>query len=774
MYVGSRESNRILVGSSQRRMEDHRLLIGAGQYLDDLVIPDLAEVALLHSTYAHARISRINVDVTWAMPGVIAVITAADLGDVGGVPVAGNLKIPEHPPLANGVVRFVGEPIAAVVAEDRYLARDAADAIEVEYEPLPAVVDAVAALEADAPILHPEFGTNATLTAASTFGEPDAEFAAADCRLAVHVGHGRVAALPIETRGGIAAYDTETRKYTLWLSTQAAWSERTDLAKALDIPEDDLHVITPDVGGAFGGKMTAYRETILVLALARIVGRPVRWVASRTEDLQSSMHGREAVTDGEVAFDRDGRIRALRLRTVANFGAYLMKYSGGPPMRMILFPTGAYTIRHVHSEVVGVFTNTGPMGPYRGAGRPEAAYFIERVMSDVAHYLGMDQAEIRRKNFIPAEAFPYTNAANIVYDSGDYERTMDAALANLDIARVQAEVTERRARGEVVGIGIASCVEVSGGGGEGGSVTLHPDGSVTAITGTSPHGQGLATSFAQIIGDALGVPMDAITVTHGDTAIGTRGGGTMGSRSLQLGGNALQQAAVEVHTRLIRAAARLLEVEPADLAIHEGSIVPVGVPGRAIPLSEVIAAAREMAVTDEEELPAGDGLTVATQFQSGGESFPFGTAIAVVAIDLDTGRPTIERFVAVDDCGNVINPLLVEGQLIGGAVQGIGETLWESVIYDDNGQLLTGSLMDYAVPRAEQLPVFEMDRTVTPSPRNPLGAKGVGEAGTVSAPPAVANAVMDALRPFGVEPLDLPLTDEKLWRVIHDGGQGIR
>jgi carbon-monoxide dehydrogenase large subunit len=297
---------------------------------------------------------------------------------------------------------------------------------------------------------------------------------------------------------------------------------------------------------------------------------------------------------------------------------------------------------------------------------------------------------------------------------------------------------------------------------------------VTAVTGTSPHGQGLATSFAQIIGDALGVPMDVITVTHGDTAVGPRGGGTMGSRSLQLGGNALQQAAVEVRNRLIQAAARLLEVEPSDLTIHEGTIGPAGVPGRALPLGEVIAAAREMAIANGEELPAGNGLSATAQFQAAGESFPFGTAVAVVAIDRDTGRPTIERFVAVDDCGNVVNPLLVEGQLIGGAVQGIGETLWERVVYDENGQLLTGSLMDYAAPRAEQLPSFEMDRTVTPSPRNPLGAKGVGEAGTVSAPPAVANAVMDALRPFGVEPLDLPLTDEKLWRVIHDGGKGIR
>jgi carbon-monoxide dehydrogenase large subunit len=763
-----------LVGTSQRRLEDHRLLVGGGQYLDDLAIAGLVDVALVHSPYPHARIVGIDGDTARAMPGVIAVVTADDLRDIGGVPVAGNLKIPEHPPLAKGVVRFVGEPVAAVIATDRSLARDAADAIEVAYEPLPAVVNAVAALADNAPLVHEEFGTNVTLAADRTVGDPDAEFAAADHRLAVHVGHGRVAALPIETRGCVAAFDAGSGKYTLWLSTQAAWSERTDLAQALGIQEDDLHVITPDVGGAFGGKMTAYRETILLLALARIAGRPVRWVATRVEDLQTSMHGREAVTDGEVAFDRDGRIRALRLRTVANFGAYLMKYSGGPPMRMILFPTGAYTIRHVHSEVLGVFTNTGPMGPYRGAGRPEAAYFIERAMSDVANYLGMDQAEIRRRNFIPADAFPYTNAANVVYDSGDYERALNRALELLDIARVRSEIAERRARGEVVGLGIASCVEVSGGGGEGGSVTLHPDGRVTAVTGTSPHGQGLATSFAQIIGDTMGVPLSMISVTHGDTAIGPRGGGTMGSRSMQLGGNALQQAATEVRERLVRAAVRLLEVEPADLVIREGTIGPAGVPGRALPLGEVIATARDMSGAEGEDAGATDGLSATTRFQADGESFPFGTAIAVVAIDRDTGRPTVERFVAVDDCGNVVNPRLVEGQLIGGAVQGLGETLWEQVVYDEQGQLLTGSLMDYAAPRAEQLPFFELDRTVTPSPRNPLGAKGVGEAGTVSAPPAVANAVMDALRPFGVEGLDLPLTDEKLWRVIHEGGQGIR
>ena len=421
-----------LVGQAVRPLEDPRLISGQGAYLEDLRIPGMVDMALVRSIEPHARIASIDTSAARAMPGVIAVITGDDLQDVGGVPVGGNLKIPAHPPLARDVVRFVGDPIAAVIAESRYQALDAADAVEVSYESLPAISEARQALAEGAPLVHAEFDSNITLEAKFEAGDADAEFASAEHRLAVHVGHGRVAALPMETRGGIGAYDAETGQYTLWLSTQAAWLERGDAAQALGVPEENVRVITPDVGGAFGGKMTIYRETILTLAAARVVGRPVRYIATRSEDLLSSMHGREAYTDGEVAFDSDGRIRALRLRTVANFGAYLMKYSGGPPMRMLYFPTGAYDIRHVQSEAIGVFTNTGPMGPYRGAGRPEAAYFIERVVSDVAHALDMDQAEIRRRNFIPPEAFPYKNAGNFTYDSGNYVGALERALDLVD------------------------------------------------------------------------------------------------------------------------------------------------------------------------------------------------------------------------------------------------------------------------------------------------------------------------------------------------------
>jgi aerobic carbon-monoxide dehydrogenase large subunit len=772
--MAQRNGNR-LVGQAIRPMEDPRFISGQGEYLEDLRIPEMVDVALVRSIEPHARITSIDASAALAMPGVIAVITGDDLKDIGSVPVGGNLKIPAHPPLARDIVRFVGDPIAAVVADSRYRAQDAADAVVVTYESLPSVSEARQALAEDSPLVHEEFGSNITLEAKFEAGDVEAEFAAADHRLAVHVGHGRVAAMPMETRGGIGAYDAESDQYTLWLSTQSAWLERTDAAQALGVPEENIRVITPDVGGAFGGKMTLYRETILLLALARIVGRPVRYLATRSEDLLSSMHGREAYTDGEVAFDDDGRVRALRLRTVANFGAYLMKYSGGPPMRMLYFPTGAYDIRHVHSEAVGVFTHTGPMGPYRGAGRPEAAYFIERVMSDVAHALGMDQAEIRRRNFVPPEAFPYTNAANMTYDSGNYIGALERALELIDYENLTREIAERRQAGEVVGIGLASCVEVSGGGSESGVVTLKDDGQVHAITGTSPHGQGLATAFAQIIADELTVHLEAITVTHGDTSVGPRGIGTMGSRSLQLGGSALREAAREVRDQLLQAAAEMLEVSIDDLVLESGRIGPAGVPSRAVEIRDLVKSYVESQSQDEASSTAAvEGLEATVQFQADGESFPFGTTIAVVAIDRDTGVPSIERFVSVDDVGNVINPVLVEGQLIGGAVQGIGETLWEEVAFDGSGQPLSGTLMEYAVPRAEWLPHFELDRTVTPSPNNLLGAKGVGEAGTVHAAPTIANAVMDALRPFGVEPLDLPITPQKIWRIIHHGGAGIR
>lgn len=764
------------VGQSLKRLEDPRLITGQARYLEDLAIDGMLDIAFVRSPYAHARIIAISTEDALSVPGVVAVMTGADLADIGGVPVGGNIKIPEHPALAREVAKYVGDAVAVVVAVDRATALDAAELVSVDYEPLPAVVDIVEALSPDSPRVHAEFDDNVVMRASKEVGDVDAELAAADHRLRVHVGHGRVAGLPIETRGGIAIHDPDSGQFTIWLSTQAAWLERGDLSKALGVTDDEVRVVTPDVGGAFGAKMTLYRESIVIAALARALGRPVRWIATRMEDLQSSMHGREAVTDGVVAFDTDGRIRALELQTVANLGSYLMKYSSGPPMRMLLFPTGCYTIGHLRSEVVGVFTNTGPMGPYRGAGRPEAAYFIERVISDVAHALGMDQAEIRRRNFIPAAEFPYTNVSGVTYDSGDYEMALDRALSLVDYPETLREIRERRERGEVVGLGIASCVEVSGGGGESGSVTLHPDGRVVAVTGASPHGQGLVTSFAQIISDELGVGLNDIEVRYGDTAVGARGVGTMGSRSLHLGGSALRQAAQEVRHTLLRAAGDELEAAPDDLVITDGRIAIAGSPERSVPLVDAVrrAASNRTDAAGNQSDGDHDALHVAVQYQGEGETFPFGTTIVVVSIDRDTGRPRIERYVSVDDCGEVVNPRLVEGQLIGGAVQGIGETLWEQVAYDADGQLLSNTLMDYAVAHAEWLPTLELERTTTPTPRNLLGAKGVGEAGTVHAPPAVANAVMDALRPFGVEPLDLPLASEKLWRVMQLGGEGIR
>lgn len=760
-----------VVGTNVRRTEDPPLITGAGCYLEDIKLEGLADVALLRSSYAHARIVEIDTTAAEQLPGVIAVLTAADLDGFGSVPVADNMgsrvpaaagatvtmRVPPQPPLADGVVRYAGEPVAAVVAENRYIAQDAVNQIVVQMDPLPAVADAARAREPGAPVVHEAFPDNVAYHAAIDVGDADGAFATAAHRLRLRVAHSRVAAVPIEPRGGIAQFDPTTESYTVWLSTQAAWTARADLAAALGISPEQIRVITPDVGGAFGAKMTIYREDVLLLALARLTGRPVRWIATRTEDLQSSMHGREAFTDAEVAFEADGQIRALRLQTVVNFGAYLMKNTGLPPLRMLTFPTGAYTIRNVQSEVVGVFTNTGPVGPYRGAGRPEAAFLIERVVDDVAAALGMDPTEVRRRNFVPREAFPYVNAAGVTYDSGDYELALDRALQLLDYAGTRAEVEARRRRGEVIGLGIASCVEPSGGGWEQGSVTLHADGTTTVYTGTSPHGQGLATSFAQIVSDRLGVALDSVTIRYGDTAEGPPGIGTAGSRSLQLGGSAIAESCERIRERLLQTAAELLEVAPEDLELHDGMVGPRGAPHRSVPLQEVIR--RHLEVHPE------SSLSETTRF-TGAETVPFGTTIALVSIDPETGRVTIERYVSVDDVGRVINPTVVEGQLVGGAAQGIGEALLEGLVYDESGQLLTGSLLDYAVPRARHLPRFEFERTETPTPHNPLGAKGVGEAGTVHAPVAVANAVVDALRHTGVSAVELPLTDEKVWRIL--------
>jgi carbon-monoxide dehydrogenase large subunit len=692
------------------------------------------------------------------MSGVLAVVTAEDLPTLASVPAAlpGGRPVPEHPALARGLVRFAGEPVVAVIAERPELAMDAAGAVAIGYEPLPAVVDGLAALEPSSPLVHEALGTNEAFCVQRRSSDVNAVFRDADRVVDVRVKHARVAAIPIEPRGVLAWVDAETGRLTVYLGTQAAWLERTDLAKVLGVAEQDVRVVTPDVGGAFGAKMTLYREDVIVAALARQLGRPVRWMSTRLEDLQASMHGREAVSEGQVAVRKDGRILGLRVRTIANLGAYLMKYGAGPVQRMTTFPTGTYAVEHLEAVALGAFTHTAPTGPYRGAGRPEAAFFAERMADEVAFALGLDPAEVRRRNFIPSEAFPYTNAGGVSYDSGDYAGTLEQALEKVDYASLRERQAERRARGELVGIGIASTVEVSGGGAEAGEVTIDGAGSITAITGASPHGQGHVTAFAQLIADQLGVSPVQVNVIFGDTDSGPRGGGTMSSRSGTLGGNALQVAAATVRAMMLEAASGLLEAAPEDLLLEDGGVSVRGVPNRRASLGEVVVS-------------LGNGpLTSRTSFSTeGGDTFPFGTTLAVVSIDPETARVAIEQFVAVDDCGKVLNPLIVEGQLHGGIVQGIGEALLEEVRYDAGGGLITGSLSDYAVPTAAAIPQLELTRTETPSPRNRLGMKGVGESGTVSAPPAVANAVLDALRPEGVTDLELPMTADRIWQALH-------
>jgi carbon-monoxide dehydrogenase large subunit len=751
------------VGQPLRRLEDATLLAGRGRYIEDLSRDGMLHVAIVRSPYPHARIMAIAADRARSAAGVVRVVTAEDLVGVGSVPAVlpGGRAAPEHPVLARSTVRFAGEPVAAVVADSRALAADAAELVEVEYEALPGVADALAATDSSAPRVHSEFLNNEAYRAHHSNGNVDEAFARAERRITVEVRHGRVAGMPIEPRGVLAWTDEPSGRLNVALGTQAAWIERTDLAAMFGMAESDLRVITPDVGGAFGAKMTAYREDALLAALARMMRRPVRWISTRAEDFQSSMHGRDAWSSGEVAFDTDGHILGLRVRTVVNLGAYLMKFGAGPALRMLYFPTGAYAIQNLDADVVGVWTNTPPTGPYRGAGRPEAAFFAERMADEVAHALGMDPAEVRRRNFIPPSAFPYRNAGGMSYDRGAYEAALDRALCQSEYAELRREQERRRARGEIYGIGIATTVEVSGGGGEFGEVRVRRDGSVEAFTGVSPHGQGHHTTFAQLVADELGVRPEHVTLAYGDTDDGPGGRGTMGSRSGTMGGNAVLGAAQEMRTWLVERAATLLEVAPADVVLWDGAARVQGVPSRELTFAEIVTQAA----------PERDVVSTQREFtSSAGDTYPFGTTIVAVAIDKETGRPSMERFVAVDDCGHVLNPVIVEGQLQGGIVEGLGEALLEEVVYDPEGQLQTGSLSDYAIARAAHLPTLELSRTETPSPRNPLGMKGVGESGTVSAPPAIANAILDALRPFGARGLPLPMTPQRLWQVIADDG----
>ncbi|MGH7827259.1 MAG: xanthine dehydrogenase family protein molybdopterin-binding subunit, partial [Candidatus Binatia bacterium] len=763
----TQENGNRLIGVSIRRVEDPVLLTGKGCYVDDVQLSEMLHMTLLRSPYPHARITSINTSAAKAIPGVEAVLTGEEISKRLSIPspvMVPGQRMPPHPLLARGVVHAAGVPVAAVVARTRAIAQDAANAIEVEYEPMPAVVDAEKAIEDGAPLAREELDSNVCYTAIKKGGDVDKAFAEADHIVRIHIASPRQVAMPIEPRGAVANPEPMGQGLTVWLSTQSPHRVRADLSIALGFPEHKIRVIAPDVGGGFGSKGPLYREYVLACHFALQLGRPVKWVATRSEDFVTMIQGRDQAMTSELALKQDGTMLGLKVRVVANLGAYLYSNTAGPPQRMMAMAPGCYQIRNVHVEVVAVFTNTVPTGPYRGAGRPESVLNIERLVDKAASELGMDRLEIRRKNFIRPEQFPYRTGVGVEYDSGDYEKSLAEALRLSRYEDLIRYRDEARRRGELIGVGVSTFVEPSGGAGfESGTVRVERTGEITVLTGSSSHGQGHETVFAQVAAEKMRVSMDHVAIRHGDTLAVQQGVGTFGSRSAVMGGGALAIAVDRVIEKAKRIAGYLVEAAPADVVQADGGFAVAGVPNRTVTWRQIAAAAYG-------KLPPGmePGLQETVFFDPKREAWGFGTHVAAVRIDRETGKPTIEKLVLVDDCGVMINPMIVEGQIHGGVAQGLGEAFREQMLFGEDGQVLTGSLINYAVPRASDMPPLILGETVTPNPFNPLGVKGVGECGTNGAPPAVANAVMDALAPLGIDHIDMPYTAPKLWAAVRE------
>ena len=749
-----------------KRREDRTLVTGRGRFVDDLKIAGTLHMILARSPHAHARVRSIDTGAARNAPGVVAVIVAGDLGTIPPVPLtrlAPGTVIPDYPLLASDVVRAQGVPVAAVVAESTYAAVDGVDRLAIEYEPLPGVSDADGALSAGAAQVVPESRDNRALSVAWRHGDPDRAFREAAHRVSLTVQQQRLCGVPMEPRCALARWDPDTGELMMWTSTQAPFRIRSSIARMLGLDEARVRVIAPDVGGGFGVKGGPYREEILVAWLARRLGRSVKWMSTRSEDLLTTNHGRGGKSTGEFALDADGRITGLRARIRQPLGSSLAVTVGGTPQNHGRCLPGSYLVEHVDIESIGVFTTTPPIGAYRGAGRPEAAFLIERLVDEAARTLALDPVELRRRNLIPKARFPFKTATGQVYDSGDYAELLDRTLAMADYPRLRREQAARRARGEVVGVGVAAYVEPSGLGWESGQVRVEATGSVLAVTGSSAHGQGHETTFAQIIADELGVPPDAVTVRHGDTHGAPQGIGTFGSRSTALGGSALVLASRDVREKARKLAASMLEAAPQDVVPANGGFGVVGAPGRHVSWARVAEFAYRGA-----GLPAGTepGLEATRFFTGDGEVWSAGAFVVSVRIDRETGTVTPERIVWLDDAGTIVNPLLADGQLEGSLAQGWGQVMMEDAVLDRDGHLLAGTLMDYAIPRADDMPHAEIGHAHTPSPNNPLGVKGIGEAGTIGLPPVMVNAVVDALAPFGVTHLDMPLTPEKVWRAL--------
>ncbi|WP_322819938.1 xanthine dehydrogenase family protein molybdopterin-binding subunit [Chloroflexus sp.] len=765
-----------LIGAEVKRREDPRLVQGQGTYVSDLRLPGMLYVAIARSPYAHARILSIDKASALAQPDVVAVYTGTDLLDLcQPLPLASSGEGGSSPQRYTGRIRYVlavervrhvGEAVAAVIARTPEAALDAALALAIEWEPLPPVVDPLVAIDPAAPVIFEDLPDNIDHRRRRQKGDVEAAFASAHRVVHQRMVNQRLLGFPMEGRAVVAAPDPTNDGVTLWTSTQTPHQVRGDVARVIGLDENRVRVIAPDVGGGFGVKIGIYPEEALLAALARQLRAPLRWVEHRLEHVQATTHGRGQVCDIEAAVTAEGEITALRMRIVADLGAYPL--APGLPDLTTAMAIGVYKIPAVDLEAVCVYTNTTPVAAYRGAGRPEAAYYIERLMDLVAAELNLDPAEVRRRNFIPPDAFPYKTPTGLTYDSGEYERALTKALSLANYEQLRAEQAARRAAGDrmLLGIGIACYVEMCGFGPyESAQIKVEPGGTVTVTTGISPHGQGTATTFAQIVADQIGADFNRIVVKHSDTALTPMGIGTMGSRSLAVGGAALVRAATKVREKARQIAAAMLEANVADIEFHEGRYVVRGVPDRSLTLTEIARRAYSNKLPPELD----PGLEAVDYFRPADLIYPFGTHVAVVEVDSETGHVRIRAYYSVDDCGPRISPLIVTGQVHGGLAQGIAQALLEEVVYDANGQLLSGTLMDYAIPRADLFPPFTVDKTETPTPLNPLGVKGIGEAATIGSTPAITNAVIDALQPFGVRHIDIPLRPEKIWRAINNG-----
>ena len=731
-----------------------------GRYVDDVNPAGCLHAVFLRSHLAHATISRLDLDRARQAPGVVAAWTAADFEDVEPLEIESpdeEAGSPERRPLAVDRVRHAGEAVAMVIAESLPEAKDALESIDLELDPLPAVVDLEKALEADAALLYPEFKSNIAFQQESKHGQIKRAFDRADVVVRERLVNQRLIPSPIEARGALAW--VEAGRLTVRVSSQSVYGSREQIAASLGLEEDDVHVIVEDVGGGFGSKGACIGEEIAVAAAARRLGRPVKWVEERSENCAGTWQGRGQLQEVELAAQKDGTILGVRSRVLADMGAHLEPYTAFVPTVVAELQTGCYRIPASQNTLLAVYTNKTPTGPYRGAGRPEAAFLIERMVDRLAAELEIDPVEIRLRNFVRAQEFPYTNAAGSTYDSGDYAAALRRLVELAGYEKLRAAQAEARRQGRLLGIGISTYVEEAAGFAEDrATARLESDGTLTVITGSTPHGQGHETTWAQLAADAFEIPFERVRVVYGDSDKPAYAVGTYGSRSAAISGAAVHAGAVKLKRRVRELAASAFEAAPADIVISDGHLQVRGVPSRSMTLKDVA----EWAVNAGKQ----DRLAVAAAFDPPGTVFPFGAHLAHVEVDRETGSVKLLRYFAVDDCGPVINPMIVDGQLHGAIAQGLAQALYEGVEYDDEGQLLTGNFTTYLLPSAADLPAFETDRTVTPTPHNPMGVKGIGEGGTTGSTPAVVNAVMDALRPLGIKQLDMPLTPHKIWEAI--------